>query len=265
MNKSVFEISKMDCPSEENLIKLKLDGLPNIINLRFDIPNRTLTITHTGAITSIEQAIHELNLDARRISTETSNFESVHGSPSEQKQILWTVLAINFGFFLIESFTGLLSHSMGLVADSLDMLADAVVYGMSLFAVGQSVVRKKRVARLAGYFQLVLAILGFLEVVRRFVEKGKLPNFQTMIIVSTCALLSNGVCLYLLNRSSGKDEAHMRASMIFTSNDIIINLGVIIAGVLVMWSNSGIPDLLIGSIVFMIVIRGSIRILALGK
>ena len=64
--------------------------------------------------------------------------------------------------------TGFIAGSMGLVADSLDMLADSIVYALSLFAVGGTVSRKKEIAGAAGYFQLVLAVLGFAEVIRRF-------------------------------------------------------------------------------------------------
>ena len=60
MNKSVFEISKMDCPSEENLIRMKLDGLTGIKNLDFDIPNRKLTVFHTGAPDKIEKSLLRL-------------------------------------------------------------------------------------------------------------------------------------------------------------------------------------------------------------
>ena len=69
-------------------------------------------------------------------------------------------MIINFAFFIIEITTGFISKSMGLVADSLDMLADALVYGLSLWAVGSTVLRKKKVARLSGYFQLALALIG---------------------------------------------------------------------------------------------------------
>lgn len=96
---------------------------------------------------------------------------------------------------------------------------------------------------------------------RRFFGAEKLPDFETMIIVSIFALIANGVCLYLLQKSKSKEEAHMKASMIFTSNDVIINLGVITAGVLVNWLNSNKPDLIIGTIVFGLVIQGAIRIL----
>ena len=91
-----------------------------------------------------------------------------------------------------------------------------------------------------------------------------MPNFQTMIIVSSLALIANSVCLYLLQKSKS-DEVHMKASAIFTSNDVIINIGVIIAGILVQFTHSNKPDLLIGSIVFLIVVQGAFRILKLAK
>lgn len=253
----------MDCPSEENLIKLKLNDFPDILNLVFDIPNRKLTIFHKENSAKIEKAIDELNLGSKLISTGESD-QTVFEEHSNQRKVLWIVLIINFSFFLIEMITGLISRSMGLVADSLDMLADAFVYAISLYAVGGTLQRKKSIARIAGYFQITLAVIGFVEVVRRFIGMEALPDFRTMIIVSVFALIANAVCLYLLMKSKS-NEAHMRASMIFTSNDIIINLGVIIAGVLVLWLNSSLPDLIVGSAVFILVIFGAVRILKLAK
>ena len=263
MEKTVFEITKMDCPSEENLIRLRLDFIPGIQLLDFDIPNRKLSVIHQGHSEEIENAIVDLNLGGKRIHTEQIDQVS-HREQSSQRKLLWTVLAINFGFFIIEILTGLVSRSMGLVADSLDMLADAFVYGISLFAVGGTVLRKKKISRLAGYFQIALAVIGFLEVVRRFLGMEAIPDFSTMIVVSILSLMANSVCLYLLQKSKSK-EAHMRASMIFTSNDVIINVGVIAAGILVNWLNSNKPDLIIGGIVFIVVIQGALRILRLGK
>ena len=262
MKKTIFEITKMDCPSEENLIRMKLDGISSIANLDFDIQNRILTIYHSGEIDQIEKSIIELNLGGKKISTEQTDRTDFKEN-TNQKKLLWSVLAINFAFFIIEMTTGLISKSMGLVADSLDMLADSFVYGISLFAVGGTLIKKKRIAKLAGYFQITLAIIGFVEVLRRFFGEEKLPDFSTMIIVSIFALIANGICLYILQKSKSKEEAYMKASMIFTSNDVIINLGVIIAGILVNWLSSSKPDLIIGTIVFVLVIQGAIRILKL--
>ena len=132
MEKTVFEITKMDCPSEENLIRLKLDGISSIKHLDFDIPNRQLSVFHEGDIELIERSIIELNLGAQKLTSEQTQ-QTAFSDHSNQRKLLWTVLAINFVFFLIEITTGLLSKSMGLVADSLDMLADSFVYGISDF------------------------------------------------------------------------------------------------------------------------------------
>jgi Co/Zn/Cd efflux system component len=264
VNKTIFEITKMDCPSEENIIRMKLDGISGIVNLDFDIANRKLAVFHSGEIDQIENSILQLNLGGKKISSEQTD-QTDFKENTNQRKLLWFVLVINFAFFIIEMTTGLISKSMGLVADSLDMLADSFVYGISLFAVGGTLIKKKRIAKLAGYFQITLAFIGFMEVLRRFFGAEELPDFSTMIAVSIFALIANGICLYILQKSKSKEEAHMKASMIFTSNDVIINLGVIIAGVLVNWLSSSKPDLIIGTIVFVLVIQGALRILKLSK
>lgn len=264
MFKSEFFISKMDCPSEENLIRMKLEGLSGIKTLDFDIENRKLLVFHTEDDPEIERRLRELRLGSEKKGTIKVEAEDFIESSSAQAKLLWTVLAINFGFFIIEMTTGLLSRSMGLVADALDMLADSMVYGLSLWAVGSTTLRKKKVARLSGYFQISLAFLGMLEVLRRFMGVEEMPDFRIMIIVSVLALVANSFCLYLLQKSKSK-EVHMKASTIFTSNDVIINTGVILAGVLVLVTQSKYPDLIIGALVFVVVVRGALRILKLGK
>lgn len=264
MYKTVFVIPKMDCPSEEQLIQMKLGEIAVVKQLGFDLENRTLIVIHEELDEKIEKYVQELNLGGELVSTEAAVGIALE-EQTNQRRILIIVLVINFLFFLVEATTGILSHSMGLIADSLDMLADALVYGISLFAVGGTVARKKNTAKLAGYFQLLLACIGFTEVLRRFFYAATPPDFITMIIVSIFALLANGACLYLLQQSRNKEEAHMKASVIFTSNDIIINVGVITAGVLVYLLDSNYPDLVIGTIVFALVIQGAFRILKLGK
>jgi Co/Zn/Cd efflux system component len=259
MNKTIFEIAKMDCPAEENLIRLKLGAIESIQNLDFDIPNRKLTIYHSGQFNKIESALHQLNLNGRLLTTENTEQADI-SEHLNQRKLLWTVFFINFGFFVIEMGAGLISQSMGLVADSLDMLADSIVYGLSLFAVGGTIALKKRIATASGYFQILLALLGFAEAMRRFIGFEALPNFKTMIIISLLALVGNAICLTLLQRSKSQ-EAHMKASMIFTSNDVIINIGVIAAALFVSWLDSNKPDLIVGAIVFVLVMQGALRIM----
>ena len=204
MYKTILEVAQMDCPSEENLIRLKLGEISTIAHLSFGLPNRRLTIFHSEQIDKIEQLLIGINLGAKKISTVKSDLIEFTEN-TDQRTVLWLVLGINFVFFIIEIATCLISKSMGLVADSLDMLADSFVYGISLFAIGGTIIKKKRIATIAGYFQIILAVFGFVEVLRRFLGEDKLPNFSTMIIVSIFVLLANVICLYLLQKSKSKE------------------------------------------------------------
>lgn len=264
ISQSTYKITKMDCPSEEQMIRMKLEGVEDIKGLSFDIPNRKLDVIHIGDRTLFEHLIQELNLDTQFVESSQINEFKEEKENSKQRKMLWWVLAINFTFFIIEMLYGWLSSSLGLVADSLDMLADSFVYGLSLMAVGKEITRKKKVAKLSGYFQIFLALFGLIEVIRRFVTEHETPKFQNMVIISILALVANYISLLLIQKSKSQD-AHMQASMIFTSNDIIINIGVIIAGVLVYFTASKYPDLIIGGIIFLIVVRGALRILKLSK
>lgn len=265
MNRSVFVVKKMDCSSEENMLRMKLNEISEIRSLDFDIPNRKLTVFHDGNLVQIQRSIDSLNFNSLLIATE--NVKDLSWPVESEKShasLLRKVLIINFGFFIVEIIAGFFSRSMGLVADSLDMLADAFVYALSLLAVGGALSKKKQIAGISGYFQIVLAALGFVEVLRRFLGYEQVPDFKTMIIVSFFALIANAFCLYLLQKSKSQ-EAHMKASMVFTSNDVVINFSVIVAGLLVFLLDSKYPDLIIGIVVFVIVTKGAFSILKLSK
>ena len=265
MKKSVIRISQMDCPSEEQMVRMKLDVREEIRQLLFDLGKRELTILHHGPPEPLFKAVQSLQLGASLVSSEDiADHDIPASSGTADKTLLWQVLGINFFFFILELATGYLAGSMGLLADSLDMLADSMIYALALYAAAGSQIRKRNIARLAGYFQLALAVLGFAEVIRRFAGMEGYPGFQAMMIISALALAGNGLCLYLLQKSRST-EAHMRASMIFTSNDVLANLGVMAAGILVYFTRSSYPDLIIGTLVFAMVARGAWQIFRISR
>lgn len=176
-----------------------------------------------------------------------------------ERRTLRLLLAINGVMFLAESIAGWLAESTGLLADSLDMLADAMVYGTALYAVGSSTSLKYRAANVSGWIQIALGVGVIVEVIRRLIL-GSEPVSVLMIGTGFTALLANVTCLVLLAKHR-TGEVHMRASWIFSTNDVIANTGVIVSGLLVMWSGSRIPDLVIGAIVSVLVVRGGNLIL----
>jgi len=178
---------------------------------------------------------------------------------ASQKRVLYWLLGINATMFFVEMTVGILADSTALIADSMDMLADAVVYGIGIYAVGKSILHKAKAAKISAYFQLLLGVIILIDITRRLFL-GSEPISSLMIGMGFIALIANVVCLVII-RNHKNDEVHMRASWIFSANDVIANMGVIIAGVLVVWLDSRVPDLVIGCIVSIVVLRGAWMIL----
>ena len=269
MKQTTYHVEKMDCAAEEQMIRVGLEGLPGVEHLVFDLPARQLVVYHTGGAETVSSVLDDLGLGPRMVgqSVGAATVPTQRGSGgagSDEKGPLVAALAINATLFVGELVAGLLAGSMGLVADALDMLADALVYTLSLAAVGGSIARKKRLAGWSGYLQFGLAMLGLIEVVRRFVTGVGVPDVATMVVVAAIALVGNVATLAILSRAR-TGEVHVEASWIFTSNDIKVNALVLVSAVLVGLVGSEIPDLLAGAFIFLIVANGARRILALSR
>ena len=177
----------------------------------------------------------------------------------EQSRVLILLLAINGVMFVAEIIAGTIADSTALIADSLDMLADATVYAIGLYAVGRSLEAKAKAAHISGIFQVMLGLGVMFDIVRRFIV-GSEPESLMMMAVGFVALIANSICLVLIYKHR-QGEVHMRASWIFSKNDVIANLGVIGGGILVAWLGSSWPDLIIGLIIAAIVVKGGFHII----
>lgn len=267
LTRSVFRVPGMDCPTEEQLIRMALAGAGGVQSLDFDLAGRQLEALHVGPANSLLAALTPLHLGARLESSAPLDRSAAPPAPAgtdppagagRQRRALWWVLGINAAMFLVELVAGLLAGSAGLVADSLDMLADATIYAVALLA-GADLASQRRAARASGWLQLTLAGLVLVEVIRR-AGTGIEPTSSVMMLVGLLALVANLACVAILAGHRG-GGAHLRASWIFTTNDALANIGVIIAGVLVAVTGSAIPDLAIGAAIAALVASGAWRIL----
>ena len=175
-----------------------------------------------------------------------------------ERKVLWLLLAINAVMFFVELSVGWLAESTGLIADALDMLADAGVYSIALYAVSRTLRDKAHAAWVSGVFQILLAVAVVVDVARRFFI-GSEPLSDLMMGIGILALVANVTCLALISKHRN-GEVHMRASWIFSTNDVLANLGVITAGALVHFTGSRLPDLIIGLIISGLVLRGGVKI-----
>lgn len=265
LNESIFSIPKMDCASEERLVRMRLETVPGVKGLRFDLSNRTMTAQHTEDPRVLLEALRPLGFGAALVSTShvVGAAAPMNEKDADESGVLKKLLAINAGMFVVELTAGLIAQSTGLIADSLDMFADAAVYGLSLYAVGKLASHKRRAARISGYLQLLLAAMALSEVARRYIY-GAEPNAPYMIAVAFIALIANVSCMALLAKHR-EGAVHMKASWIFSTNDVIANVGVIIAGASVYFMGASWPDLAIGAIIAIIVFKGAIKILRLSS
>ncbi|ACK53626.1 MAG TPA: cation transporter [Thauera aminoaromatica] len=263
--RSVFRIPGMDCPSEEQMIRLRLAEAP-VAALAFDLAGRRLTVDHDGDPQAILARLVPLGYGAELAESHTlAADEAAPAAPADdaaEARVLWILLALNAVMFVVELGAGIWARSAGLVADAMDMFADAAVYGVALYAVGRAARYKLGAARLAGGLQLVLALGALAEVVRRIVGDAT-PEPIGMMGIALLALAANVACLVLIARHR-EGGVHMKASYIFSANDVVANLGVIVAGVLVAWTGSAWPDWIIGLVIGAVVLTGAVRILRLG-
>ncbi len=261
--KTVFAVPGMDCPSEERLIRMAFDGTPGIADLRFDLEARTLTVLHAGDPAPLLAKLAPLGLGATLATSAAAAAADVAPRAGDdlEARTLRILLALNAAMFAIELVAGWAAESSGLIADALDMLADAAVYALSLYAVGKAARTKLRAAHVSGLLQGALA-LGVLADVGRRLVTGSAPEPPAMIGVSLLALGVNATCLLLVYRHRHAG-AHMKASWIFSTSDVVANLGVVVAGALVAWTGSRLPDLAIGTAVALVVLAGAVRILRL--
>ncbi len=178
---------------------------------------------------------------------------------SADRKILIIALALNVTMFAIGLLAGIIAQSTGLIADALDMLADASVYTFSLLAIGRGMRFKSTIAMINGSLLLIISIGVLIEIGRRALL-GSSPESTMMVAIACISLAVNGIVLHLMNRFRD-NEVHLRATWICTRADIIANMGVIISGVLVALTRSRYPDLIIGFAICLYVIKEAFIIL----
>lgn len=179
---------------------------------------------------------------------------------ADQRRVLVIVLAINTIMFFLEFGAGIIAGSTALMADATDMLGDAIVYGLSIYALERSSRWKAGAAMAKGLFILALAVGIAINIVIK-VRSGVPPSSTLMLSFGGLALVANLVCLSLLWRFRSHD-LNMASTFECSRNDVMSNLGVLIAAAAVAALHSPWPDILIGSMMALLFLRSSIRVIS---
>lgn len=165
-------------------------------------------------------------------------------STEAERRTLQIALVLNALMFVVGTAAGLWAQSTGLMADALDMLADAAAYALSLLAVTRGAQFKRYSARWTSATLLFLSVGIFGDVVRRFAF-GSEPLGGAMIAFSLLSLAVNVTVLRMLSKYR-EGEVHLRASWICTRADVIANFGVLASGLVVLATGWRYADLFAG-------------------
>lgn len=175
------------------------------------------------------------------------------------RRVLWIVLLINAAMFFVESWAGLLAHSTSLLADALDMLGDALVYGFSLFVLARSARWQAGASIAKGAFMLAFG-LGVLGEAAYKALNPILPSVETMGVIGAVALAANLVCFVLLYRHRS-DNLNLRSTWLCSRNDLIANVGVLLAAAGSYLLTSRWPDIVVGGLIAFLFLSSAIAVL----
>jgi cation diffusion facilitator family transporter len=175
------------------------------------------------------------------------------------RDVLLTVLVINAVLFFVEGAAGLLARSTALLADSLDMFGDAVVYGFSLYVLRRSSEWKAKAALVKGAIMALFGLGVLVEVVHKVVS-GVVPIAETMGFIGALVLTGNGICFLLLFRYRS-DDLNMRSTWLCSRNDIIANLAVLLAAAAVGIFDAAWPDILVGAAIAALFLKSAFTVL----
>jgi Co/Zn/Cd efflux system component len=175
------------------------------------------------------------------------------------RRVLWAVLALNAGMFVIEVAAGLAAGSASLQADALDFLGDAANYGISLFVVGMAL-RYRALAAVAKGATMGAFGLWVIGTIVWHALRGTVPEPLTMGVIGFVALAVNVAAFALLYAFRGGD-ANMRSAWICTRNDVLGNLAVLLAAAGVLGTGTGWPDLTVAAIMATLALQGAWTVL----
>ena len=174
---------------------------------------------------------------------------------TRQSVTLKIVLGINAAMFAVELTAGLLAGSVSLVADSLDMLGDALVYGFSLYVVARGARMKAVSALFKGGIMAVFGLFVLGQATYRIVVP-QVPAFEAIGAFGLLALAANALCLVLLWRHRA-DDINMSSVWLCSRNDIVANVSVLFAAFGVWLTGSGWPDILVGLALAVLFLRSA--------
>lgn len=250
-----YRVTGMDCPScaakiEKAVRSVGVDDVrvsiaSQIMTMRPDDPNTQLAEVER-VVTAIGYQIDELNDSSGHAEFDQRADRQSHITP-QYRRALWIVILLNVGYGVIEIIGGFIAGSQSLKADALDFLGDGLITFLGVLAIGWSLAWRARAALIQGLFLGVLGVGVLINTGYRVIVTNQ-PEAELMGLLGAIALVVNVLAaLALMSHRTG--DANVRAVWLFSRNDAIGNVAIVIAAGLVAWTGTAWPDLVVAAII----------------
>ena len=253
-----YRVTGMDCPSCASKIESATRAVDGVEDVKVSIASQimTLRLTDAAPLADVELKVTGLGYQLDRLDTprraedgaddDELSKDLSHITPA-YKRALWIVVLLNLGYGVIEIVGGLIAGSQSLKADALDFLGDGLITLLGLLAIGWPLVWRARAALIQGLFLGALGV-GVLAATGYRVLVLNQPSAELMGIFGAIALAVNvAAAVVLIPHRHG--DANVRAVWLFSRNDAIGNVAVVLAAGLVWWTGTPWPDLVVAIVI----------------
>lgn len=252
----IYRIVGMDCARDAREIEREVRRLGDTGVVGVSTTTHLLTVTgrRGGRLdrAAIEEAVGSLGYGIEPID---SGARSISHQRTGYRRALWIVIGLNVGYGIIEMTGGVISGSQALKADALDFLGDGVITLLGVLAIGWSLLWRARAALVQGIFLALLGIGVMVSTAYRVLVQSP-PEAQIMGVMGAVALVVNVLAaVALIPYRQG--DANVRAVWLFSRNDAIGNLAVVVAAGLVALTEAAWPDLTVAVVIAALFLHSS--------
>lgn len=247
-----YRVIGIDCANDAAGLATAIRAVPGIESVEVSIATQMLTATASNpdSLRNAEQAAAAAGYPLQSATVPPTVDDAY-------RRALWVVVMLNVGYGVVEAIAGFISESQALKADALDFLGDGLISSIGLLALGWPLRHRARVALAQGFFLGALGV-GVIGTTFYRVVVQQQPAAELMGIFGGIALAVNvAAAAVLFAHRTRNNDASARAIWLFSRNDALGNLAVVVAAGLVAWTGTPWPDLVVAFVIAALFLQSS--------
>lgn len=183
----------------------------------------------------------------------------------EAERRLWLTISVAVGIAVMELVGGLIAHSLSLISDSGHVFTDILAIGLSIFSI--RLARRPHSARWSyGYHRaeifaalangsalIGVALLILYTAYLRFLQPVQIQG-PLVLLLASIGLVGNLVMALVLFHGKDRMSLNVRGALLHVMGDALSSVGVIIGGLVVIFSGYLLADSIVAAFIGILII-----------